>query len=165
MPCYFEDMIRVFVIEDNESDRLLIRQHLEATGDFEIVGEARYVGDAFRGVQETEPDVITLDEFLPTVKGTTLISGLRLHVGSTPIVGFTGSIDPTGLSKAGADDALGKWQIEQLSDRLRKAVQRHESRRRMDQGLHQPRHNDDASFEEAITRVKEARVGRHQGNQ
>jgi len=64
------DKIRVVLVEDHVVVRQSLRQFLNRASDLEVVGEA---GDGEEGVRvatELKPDVIVMDEAIPTLNGT-----------------------------------------------------------------------------------------------
>lgn len=71
---------RVFLVDDHEIVRLGVRDMLEATGEFIVVGEAGTVDQALNRLQELEVDVAVLDVRLPDGNGIELCREIRsLH--------------------------------------------------------------------------------------
>jgi DNA-binding NarL/FixJ family response regulator len=66
--------IRVFIVDDHELFLSGVRSELGQT--FEIVGDARDVAAAVRGIEATRPDVVVLDVHLPDGSGETVIRTL-----------------------------------------------------------------------------------------
>lgn len=60
---------RVLVVDDSVFMRRLIRDLIEATGEFEVVGTARDGREALTMVESLAPDVITLDIDMPEIDG------------------------------------------------------------------------------------------------
>lgn len=60
---------RVLVVEDSALMRALICSVLEASGEFEVVGQASTGYEAIRLVHEIEPDIVTLDLEMPDLGG------------------------------------------------------------------------------------------------
>lgn len=60
---------RVLVVDDSAFMRRLVRDLIEATGEFRVVGTARDGDEALRQVRLLAPDVITLDVEMPGLDG------------------------------------------------------------------------------------------------
>ena len=54
-------MIRVLLVDDEELVRFGLRTVLEASGDFEVVGEAANGLAGVHAVEELRPDVVLMD--------------------------------------------------------------------------------------------------------
>ena len=116
----------VLVVEDDASNRTLLRALLEREGHLVITandGEA-----AVRAVGEHEPDVILLDLGLPRLDGFEVTRRLRLNPAfrTIPIILLTGRTDledmVAGLD-AGADDFVQKpFRRPELMARIRAAI-------------------------------------------
>jgi DNA-binding NarL/FixJ family response regulator len=68
---------RVFLVDDHEVVRNGLREMLEASGEFVVVGEAGTVAEAVTGIPETCPDVAVLDVRLPDGNGVELCREVR----------------------------------------------------------------------------------------
>jgi len=68
---------RVFIAEDHEVLRQGLRSLLEASGEFEVVGEAEDGADAIRRITETNPDLVLLDLSMPRMDGISVIKDLK----------------------------------------------------------------------------------------
>ena len=80
---------RIFIVDDSELVRRLVREFIESLPGFEVCGEA---ADGLEGVEkglELKPDLIVLDFSMPRING--LQAALMLHeiVPDTPIILFT----------------------------------------------------------------------------
>jgi DNA-binding NarL/FixJ family response regulator len=64
----FASVIRVFVIEDTPSMRMLLEQML-TLDDFEVVGSAANGASALPQMQEANPDVVVVDYNMPGLDG------------------------------------------------------------------------------------------------
>lgn len=60
---------RVLIVDDSALMRARIRDVIDATGGFRIVGEAENGYEAIRLVHEMEPDIVTLDLEMPELGG------------------------------------------------------------------------------------------------
>jgi two-component system, NarL family, response regulator DevR len=67
----------VCIVDDHEVVRQGIRWVLEATGDFEVVGEASNAREGLAVVMRTEPDVAIIDARLPGADGIRLVRSIR----------------------------------------------------------------------------------------
>jgi len=70
-------MIRALLVDDHQIVRSGVRRVLEATGRFEIVGEAAEVGEALERARLLRPDVVVLDLTLRDGSGLDAIADLR----------------------------------------------------------------------------------------
>jgi DNA-binding NarL/FixJ family response regulator len=68
---------RVFLLDDHEVVRAGLRELLEASGDFSVVGEASTAEEALRRVPALRPDVAVLDVRLPDGNGVEVCRELR----------------------------------------------------------------------------------------
>ena len=62
-------MIRVLIVEDSPTQRLLVRSVLEYDPEMRVVGEARNGEEAVSLCHELQPDVITMDIRMPRLNG------------------------------------------------------------------------------------------------
>jgi two-component system response regulator NreC len=70
-------VIRALLVDDHQIVRSGVRRVLEATGRFEVVGEAAGVQEALERAREHEPDVVVLDLTLRDESGLDAIAELR----------------------------------------------------------------------------------------
>jgi two-component system, NarL family, response regulator NreC len=70
-------VIRVLLVDDHRIVRSGVRRVLEATGTFEVVGEAEGIHDALREVRTLAPDVVVLDLTLKDGSGLDVIADMR----------------------------------------------------------------------------------------
>ncbi len=68
---------RVFIAEDHAVLRQGLRSLLDATGDFEVIGEAEDGADAIHGIATTNPDLVLLDLSMPKMDGISVIKDLK----------------------------------------------------------------------------------------
>ncbi len=113
----------IFVVDDEEIQRLLTRHHLEAEGL--RVAEASNGEDGLRLIRELRPDLVLLDVMMPGVDGFEVCRRLRADpaICHTPVIIVTGHEDTEEVKKgfaAGATDFLMKpvpWNL--LPNRIR----------------------------------------------
>src|SRR5262245_12755320 len=83
-------MIRVLIVDDSLTDRLLLKEILRSDPDIEIIGEAR---DGVEGVKLTQmlrPDLVTMDVRMPGMDGLAATKEIMVTA-PAPIVIVTGS--------------------------------------------------------------------------
>lgn len=124
--------LRILVIDDEVTQRMLVKEYLEDAGHV-----VRQADDGRRGLKmatTTAPDVILLDVMLPSIDGFDLCRSLKQHPNTahTPVILITASREGDVIARgleAGADDFITKpvdWNF--LADRVahvtRKALER-----------------------------------------
>jgi two-component system chemotaxis response regulator CheB len=77
--------IRVLIVDDSALVRGLLKQILEDTPDFSVVGTAADPYEAWRKVKELEPDVMTLDVEMPRMDGLSFLERL-MHLHPMPVL-------------------------------------------------------------------------------
>lgn len=104
-------IIRVFVCDDVDELRLLLKLGLEDAGDVAVVGEAGDGADAVEKAAEIRPDVILLDLSMPIMDGLEAIPLLRERVPGMKIVVVSGFAEGPASERAlelGADRYVSK---------------------------------------------------------
>src|SRR5688572_26146944 len=81
-PTAMGDRVRVLVVDDSAYVRKVVRQMLSASPEIEVVGVARDGEEALELVEQTRPDVITLDLNMPRLDG---LSFLRHQMARRPV--------------------------------------------------------------------------------
>lgn len=71
------DHIRVFLVDDHPAIREAVRETVEGTIDMEICGEAESSDQAFRQIEEQQPDVAIVDISLNDAHGLDLVQNVR----------------------------------------------------------------------------------------
>ncbi len=82
--------IRVFLVDDVQELRLLVRLALEEDPDIEVVGEAINGREGVAGVAETQPDVVLLDLSMPDMDGLEAIPLMRERAPGSRLVVLSG---------------------------------------------------------------------------
>ncbi len=105
-------MIRVLVVDDSSFMRSAISRTLTASGQFEVVGQAKDGRDAVKRVAELSPDVVSMDFNMPGMNGVEAIREI-MAAKPTPIVMFSahtaeGAQETLDALAAGAVDFLTK---------------------------------------------------------
>lgn len=77
--------IRVLIVDDSATMRLLVRNALRADPNVEIVGEARDALEARDTIKELSPDVVTLDIEMPNMNGLDFLEKI-MRLRPTPVI-------------------------------------------------------------------------------
>jgi len=83
------DHIRVYLVDDHPAIREAIRDTIEATIDMEICGETSSSDDAFRDIEELEPDVAVVDISLNDAHGLDLVQNVRSQYPDVRMIVFS----------------------------------------------------------------------------
>jgi serine phosphatase RsbU (regulator of sigma subunit) len=130
---------RILLIEDSNTDALLIQAHLRKAGNSFVVRREVRLADGLAQVDRGEADVILLDLNLPDSAGLDTFRTLHRHALQIPIVVLSGqddvdlAVDAVAL---GAQDYLPKGEVSRssLSRSIRYAIER-SRRQRAEQEL------------------------------
>ena len=60
-----DERIRVMIVDDHSIVRVGLKQVLEQSGEFEVVGEAADGEEAVRVAADVSPDVVVMDVIMP----------------------------------------------------------------------------------------------------
>ena len=105
------EQLRILVVDDDETDRLVVRRYVLKSGDAARLDEAASGAEMLVHVGATLYDCILLDYYLPGEDGVTLLRAIHQHAPDTPVVIITGRGDEeiaVKLMKAGAADYVPK---------------------------------------------------------
>lgn len=81
-------MIRIVVVDDSMFMRGAIAKTLTATGNFEVVGQARDGHEALKRIHDLQPDVVSMDFNMPGLSGVDAVQAI-MRERPTPIVMFS----------------------------------------------------------------------------
>jgi DNA-binding NarL/FixJ family response regulator len=99
----------IFIVDDHDLIRKLVRDFLESEDEFSVCGEAIDGYDAIDKAQELKPDLIILDLAMPRMNGIHAASKLKgVH---TPIILLTShlaALDKFSMRAAGIDAVVTK---------------------------------------------------------
>ncbi len=125
--------VNILLIEDNESDRLLMKKMLlkHKKPDFNLA-DADSLAKGLSLISEQKVDIIILDLYLPDSKGLDTLNKIKTNAPDLPVVVLTGNDDGDLAEKTirlGAQDYLVKGQISAhlLERSLRYAIERKKS--------------------------------------
>ncbi|MFN0029002.1 MAG: response regulator [Acidimicrobiales bacterium] len=99
--------VRVFLVDDHEVVRAGVRELIEATGEFVVVGEAGTVEEAVRLARGAEPSLAVLDVRLPDGNGIELCRELRSQIDGLRCIMLTSHSDDQALFDAIMAGAAG----------------------------------------------------------
>lgn len=77
--------VRVLIVDDSATMRLLVRNALRADPGIDVVGEARDALEARDTIKELNPDVITLDIEMPNMNGLDFLEKI-MRLRPTPVI-------------------------------------------------------------------------------
>ncbi|MGH8573974.1 MAG: response regulator [Gammaproteobacteria bacterium] len=118
----------VLIVEDNDKNRKLARDVLQAKGYATI--EAANGEDGVRFARERNPDLVLMDIRLPGISGIDALVALRADpkTSSIPVVALTASVTPTDctqIKRAGFDAFLAKPMVlREFIDTVRQLLER-----------------------------------------
>jgi DNA-binding NarL/FixJ family response regulator len=119
--------IRIFLCDDVDELRLLMRLGLEDGREFTVVGEAGDGASAVEQVAELRPDVILLDLSMPIMDGLEAIPLIRQGSPDTKIVVVSGFAEGPASRRAlelGAHRYLSKTaEISEVRETIREVVE------------------------------------------
>ena len=82
--------VRVYICEDDDALRQLLRVALEEDGEIRVVGDAADGRTGVEGVEVTQPDIVVLDLGLPGLDGIDAIPLIRQGAPDAQIIVFSG---------------------------------------------------------------------------
>ena len=120
--------LRIFMVDDDEGLRLVLRQQFESDGLADIE-EAGRLQDIWPKIDEFQPDIVLLDVQLPDGNGFDICRRLRAHGFEKPILMLTGQDSETDIIQgleAGANDYIAKpMRMGELLARMRTHLRQH----------------------------------------
>ena len=116
------ERIRVMVVDDHSIMRVGLKQVLEQSGEFEVVGDAADGEEAVRMAAEVSPDVVVMDVMMPGKDGVEACREIMESAPDTRVVMLTASTEEAAVVEAVAAGATGYLQKETDRERLLAAV-------------------------------------------
>ena len=104
------DRIRVMVVDDHPVMRSGLRDVLEASGRFEVVGQAGDGEEAVKTVEELNPEVIVMDVIMPNKDGIDACREIMELLPDTRVMMLTASSEEDAVIEAVAAGATGYLQ-------------------------------------------------------
>ena len=114
--------IRVMVVDDHPIMRSGLRDTLEASGRFEVVGQAEDGEAAVRTVEEIDPQVIVMDVIMPNKDGIDACRDIKELLPETRVLMLTASTEEDAVIEAVAAGATGYLQKYSRPEELVAAV-------------------------------------------
>ena len=114
--------IRVMVVDDHPIMRNGLRDMLEASGRFEVVGQAGDGEEAVRTVVELKPEVIVMDVIMPGKDGIDACREIMELLPGTRVMMLTASTEEDAVIEAIAAGATGYLQKYSRPEELMEAV-------------------------------------------
>ena len=113
---------RVMIVDDHAIVRVGLKQVLEQTGEFEVVGQAADGEEAVLVAAEVSPEVVVMDVMMPKKDGVEACREIMESAPETRVVMLTASTEEDAVVEALAAGATGYLQKETGRDRLLSAV-------------------------------------------
>ena len=107
-----DDRIRVMVVDDHSVVRIGLKQVLEQSGEFEVVGQAADGLEAVKVAAEVLPQLIVMDVIMPDKGGVEACREIMEAAPETRVVMLTASTEEDAVVQAVAAGATGYLQKE-----------------------------------------------------
>ena len=117
-----DERIRVMIVDDHSIVRVGLKQVLEQSGEFEVVGEAADGEAAVRVAADVSPDVVVMDVIMPRKDGVEACREIMESAPETRVVMLTASTEVDAIVEAVAAGATGYLQKETDRERLLSTV-------------------------------------------
>ena len=116
------ERIRVMIVDDHSIVRVGLKQVLDQSGEFEVVGEAADGEEAVRVAADVSPDVVVMDVMMPKKDGVEACREIMESAPETRVLMLTASTEEDAVVEAVAAGATGYLQKETDRERLLSAV-------------------------------------------
>ena len=121
-----DERIRVMVVDDHEIVRIGLKQVLDLSGEFEVVGQAADGEEAVRVAAEVSPDLVLMDVIMPRKDGVEACREIMAAASEVRVVMLTASNAEDAVVESVAAGASGyllkETDMEQLLSALRSAA-------------------------------------------
>ena len=116
------ERIRVMIVDDHSIVRVGLKQVLDQSGEFEVVGQAADGEEAVRVAANVAPDVVVMDVMMPKKDGVEACREIMESAPETRVLMLTASTEEDAVVEAVAAGATGYLQKETDRERLLSAV-------------------------------------------
>ena len=116
------ERIKVMIVDDHSILRVGLKQVLEQSGEFEVVGQAADGEEAVRMAAEVSPDVVVMDVMMPKKDGVEACREIMEAAPEIRVMMLTASTEEDAVVEAVAAGATGYLQKETDRERLLAAV-------------------------------------------
>ena len=120
-----KNLIRVLIVDDNDTTRSGLSVFLEAFDDLKLVGEATNGLEALQLCRQTQPDVVLMDLVMPEMDGIAATRAIRQsypHIQVVVLTSFGNQELVAGALRAGAAAFLLKnASIDEMANAIRAA--------------------------------------------
>ena len=117
-----DDATRVMIVDDHSVLRVGLKNVLERTGEFDVVGQAADGDEAVRVAAELSPDLVVMDVMMPNKDGVQACREIMEFSPATRVVMLTASVEEDAVVEALAAGATGYIQKETGLDTLLSTV-------------------------------------------
>ena len=116
------ERIRVMIVDDHSVVRVGLKQVLDQSGEFEVVGQAADGEEAVRVAADVSPDVVVMDVMMPKKDGVEACREIMESAPETRVLMLTASTEEDAVVEAVAAGATGYLQKETDREQLLSAV-------------------------------------------
>ncbi len=116
------ERIRVMIVDDHSIVRVGLKQVLDQSGEFEVVGQAADGEEAVRVAADVSPDVVVMDVIMPKKDGVEACREIMESAPETRVLMLTASTEEDAVVEAVAAGATGYLQKETDREQLLSAV-------------------------------------------
>ena len=116
------ERIRVMIVDDHSIVRVGLKQVLDQSGEFEVVGEAADGEEAVRVAADVSPDVVVMDVMMPKKDGVEACREIMEYAPETRVLMLTASTAEDAIVEAVAAGATGYLQKDTGREHLLSAV-------------------------------------------
>lgn len=110
--------IRVMVVDDHSILRVGLKQVVESSGEFEVVGQAADGAEAVRVAAAVSPDIVVMDVTMPGMDGVEACREIMASAPDTRVLMLTASTEEAAVVESVAAGATGYLQKETDRERL-----------------------------------------------
>ena len=116
------ERVRVMIVDDHSIVRVGLKQVLEQSGEFVVVGQAANGDEAVRMATDVSPDLVVMDVIMPEKGGVEACREIMESAPETRVVMLTASTEEDAIVEAVSAGATGYLQKETDRERLLSAL-------------------------------------------